>query len=253
MSSKRIIHAPRGSERSCKGWHQEAAMRMLMNNLDPDVAENPDQLVVYGGTGRAARSWEALDAIVRSLCELENDETLLVQSGKPVGKLRTHDETPRVLIANSNLVGHWSNYTEFNRLERLGLIMYGQMTAGSWIYIGSQGIVQGTFETFASAGRNHFGGSLEGKLVVTGGLGGMGGAQPLAATMNGAVFLGVEVDPRRIEKRLQSGYCDKIAWSLDEALKLIDAARNDREAISVGLVGNCADVLPELVARGITT
>src|SRR2546421_880297 len=251
MSGKRIIHAPRGSERVCKGWHQEAAMRMLMNNLDPEVAENPDQLIVYGGTGRAARSWEAFDAIVRSLRELENDESLLVQSGKPIGKFRTHDEAPRVLIANSNLVGNWNNYSEFNRLERLGLTMYGQMTAGSWIYIGSQGIVQGTFETFAAAGRKHFGGSLEGKFVLTGGLGGMGGAQPLAATMNSAVFLGVEVDLARIEKRLKSGYCDKIASSLDEALKMIDQARKDRQAISVGLVGNCADVLPEIVSRGI--
>src|ERR1041384_5137647 len=202
MSGKRIIHAPRGSERSCKGWHQEAAMRMLMNNLDPEVAEAPERLVVYGGTGRAARSWEAFDAIVRCLQALGNDESLLVQSGKPIGKFKTHDEAPRVLIANSNLVGQWSNYPEFNRLERLGLTMYGQMTAGSWIYIGSQGIVQGTFETFAAAGQKHFGGSLGGKLVVTGGLGGMGGAQPLAATMNGAVFLGVDVDPARIEKRL---------------------------------------------------
>lgn len=251
MSRKRIIQAPRGSERSCKGWHQEAAMRMLMNNLDPDVAEDPDRLVVYGGTGRAARSWEAFDAIVRSLRELENDESLLVQSGKPVGKFKTHDEAPRVFIANSNLVGQWNNYTEFNRLERLGLTMYGQMTAGSWIYIGSQGIVQGTFETFAAAGRKHFGGSLEGKFVLTGGLGGMGGAQPLAATMNGAVFLGVEVDPARIEKRLKSGYCDKIAHSIDDALKLIDQARKDRQSLSVGLVGNCADVLPELVRREI--
>src|SRR5437773_2741789 len=251
MSGKRIIQAPRGNECSCNGWHQEAAMRMLMNNLDPEVAENPDQLVVYGGTGRAARSWEAFGAIVRSLRELENDETLLVQSGKPVGKFRTHDEAPRVLIANSNLVGQWNNYAEFNRLERMGLTMYGQMTAGSWIYIGSQGIVQGTFETFAAAGRKHFGGSLDGKFVLTGGLGGMGGAQPLAATMNGAVFLGVEVDPARIEKRLKSGYCDKIAWSLDEALRLIDHARKDRQAISVGLVGNCADVLPEVVKRGV--
>src|SRR2546428_4637833 len=251
MSGKRVIHAPRGNERSCKGWHQEAAMRMLMNNLDPNVAENPDQLVVYGGTGRAARSWEAFDAIVRSLRELENDETLLVQSGKPVGKFRTHEEAPRVLIANSNLVGQWNNYSEFNRLERLGLTMYGQMTAGSWIYIGSQGIVQGTFETFAAAGRKHFGGSLDGKFVLTGGLGGMGGAQPLAATMNGAVFLGVEVDPARIEKRLNSGYCDKIAHSLDEALQLIDQARKNRKSLSVGLVGNCAEVLPEIVQRGI--
>jgi urocanate hydratase len=251
MSGKRIIHAPRGTQRSCKGWHQEAAMRMLMNNLDPDVAEDPDRLVVYGGTGRAARSWEAFDAMVRSLRELENNETLLVQSGKPVGKFRTHEGAPRVLIANSNLVGQWNNYAEFNRLEQLGLTMYGQMTAGSWIYIGSQGIVQGTFETFAAAGRKHFGGSLEGKFVLTGGLGGMGGAQPLAATMNGAVFLGLEVDPSRIEKRLKSGYCDKIAHSLDEALRMIDDARKNRQSLSVGLVGNCADVLPEIVKRGI--
>jgi urocanate hydratase len=251
MSGQRNICAPRGSELSCKGWHQEAALRMLMNNLDPDVAEDPDRLVVYGGTGRAARSWEAFDAIVRSLRGLENDETLLVQSGKPVGTFRTHEEAPRVLIANSNLVGQWSNYSEFNRLERLGLTMYGQMTAGSWIYIGSQGIVQGTFETFAAAGRKHFGGSLEGKFVLTGGLGGMGGAQPLAATMNGAFFLGIDVDAARIEKRLKSGYCDKIARSLDEALKLVAGARQNRKPLSVGLVGNCADVLPEIVRRGI--
>src|SRR4051795_3783686 len=227
MTGKRIIHAPRGSERVCKGWHQEAAMRMLMNNLDPDVAENPHEPGVCGGTGRAARSWEAFDAIVRALRELESDETLLVQSGQPIGKFRTHDEAPRVLIANSNLVGQWNNYAEFNRLERMGLTMYGQMTAGSWIYIGSQGIVQGTFETFAAAGRNHFGGSLDGKFVLTGGLGGMGGAQPLAATMNGAIFLGVDVDPTRIEKRLKSGYCDKIVWSLDEALQLVEKARQN--------------------------
>jgi urocanate hydratase len=251
MSGKRIIRAARGPDLICKGWHQEAAMRMLMNNLDPDVAEDPDRLVVYGGTGRAARSWEAFDAIVRSLQNLENDESLLVQSGKPVGKFHTQDEAPRVLIANSNLVGHWNNYAEFNRLERLGLTMYGQMTAGSWIYIGSQGIVQGTYETFAAAGRKHFGGSLDGKFVLTGGLGGMGGAQPLAATMNGAVFLGIEVDPARIEKRLRSGYCDKIASSLDDALKAIDQARKDRQSLSVGLIGNCADVLPEVVRRGI--
>ncbi len=247
----RVIRAPRGPEKSCKGWQQEAALRMLMNNLDPKVAEKPGELIVYGGTGRAARSWEAYDAIVRSLRELENDETLLVQSGKPVGILRTHDEAPRVLIANSNLVGHWSNYPEFNRLERLGLTMYGQMTAGSWVYIGSQGIVQGTFETFASAGEKHFGGSLDGKLVVSGGLGGMGGAQPLAATMAGALFIGVEVDRTRIEKRLASGYCDKLATSLDEALRMIDSARAKHEALSVGLVGNCADVLPEMVRRNI--
>jgi urocanate hydratase len=224
---------------------------MLMNNLDPDVAENPDRLIVYGGTGRAARSWEAFDAIVRSLQDLENDQTLLVQSGKPVGIFRTHDEAPRVLIANSNLVGHWSNSTEFNRLERLGLTMYGQMTAGSWIYIGSQGIVQGTFETFAAAAEKHFGGNLAGKLIVSGGMGGMGGAQPLAATMNGARFLGIDVDPARIEKRLKSGYCDAIAQSLDEALRLLEEAGQNGLGISVGLVGNCADVLPELVRREI--
>jgi urocanate hydratase len=224
---------------------------MLMNNLDPDVAENPDRLIVYGGTGRAARSWEAFDAIVRSLRELENDQTLLVQSGKPVGVFRTHEEAPRVLIANSNLVGHWSNATEFNRLERLGLTMYGQMTAGSWIYIGSQGIVQGTFETFASAAVKHFGGTLAGKLIVSGGMGGMGGAQPLAATMNGARFLGIDVDATRIEKRLKSGYCDKIAHSLDDALRLFDEARKNKQAMSVGLVGNCADVVPELARRDL--
>src|SRR5438445_5282674 len=206
MSGKRIIHAPHGNKRSCKGWHQEGAMRMLMNNLEPDVAENPDQLIVYGGTGRAARSWGAFDKIVRSLRELKNDESLLIQSGKPVGVFRTHDEAPRVLIANSNLVGHWSNYAEFNRLERLGLTMYGQMTAGSWIYIGSQGIVQGTFETFAEAGRQHFGGSLDGKFIVSGGLGGMGGAQPLAATMAGASMIAIECDGSRIEMRLRTRY-----------------------------------------------
>src|SRR5437588_8062642 len=251
MSGRRVIRAPRGIERSCKGWHQEAAMRMLMNNLDPDVAENPDQLIIYGGTGRAARSWEAFDAIVRSLRELDNDESLLVQSGKPVGKFRTHDEAPRVLIANSNLVGQWNNYAEFNRLERLGLTMYGQMTAGSWIYIGSQGIVQGTFETFAAAGRKHFDGNLAGKFVLTGGLGGMGGAQPLAATMNDAVFLGVDVDAARIEKRLKSGYCDRKSHDLDEALSWIREATADRRALSIGIVGNAAEVLPEIVKRGI--
>jgi urocanate hydratase len=247
MSNRAIVRAPRGNDKSCKGWHQEAALRMLMNNLDPEVAEDPDRLIVYGGTGRAARSWEAFEAIVRSLRELENDQTLLVQSGKPVGIFRTHDEAPRVLIANSNLVGHWSNATEFNRLERLGLTMYGQMTAGSWIYIGSQGIVQGTFETFASAAERHFGGSLAGKLIVSGGMGGMGGAQPLAATMNGARFLGIDVDPSRIEKRLKSGYCDRIARSLGEALELLGGEK----AISVGLVGNCADIVPELARRDI--
>ncbi len=251
MSGKRVIRAPRGRELSCKGWHQEAALRMLMNNLDPEVAEAPERLIVYGGTGRAARNWECFDAIVRSLRDLEDDETLLVQSGKPVGKFQTHDEAPRVLIANSNLVGQWSNYGEFNKLERLGLTMYGQMTAGSWIYIGSQGIVQGTFETFAAAAEKHFNGNLAGKLIVTGGLGGMGGAQPLAATMNGACFIGIEVDPARIEKRLATGYCDHIAQSLDEALRLVEDARREKRAVSVGLVGNCADVLPEMVKRSV--
>jgi urocanate hydratase len=246
-----VVRAPRGREISCKGWHQEAALRMLMNNLDPEVAEKPDELIVYGGTGRAARDWPSFHAIVRSLRELENDETLLVQSGKPVGIFRTHSEAPRVLIANSNLVGRWSNYQEFHRLEQLGLIMYGQMTAGSWIYIGSQGIVQGTFETFAAAANKHFGGTLKGRLIVSGGMGGMGGAQPLAATLNDACFLGVDVDPARIEKRLRTGYCDRIARSLDEALQIVDDARKRGHAISVGLVGNCADVLPEMVRRGI--
>jgi urocanate hydratase len=245
------IRAPRGSQMSCKGWHQEAALRMIHNNLDPEVAERPDDLVVYGGTGRAARDWPSFHAIVRALEALENDETLLVQSGKPAGIFRTHPGAPRVLIANANLVGHWSNWDEFNRLEKLGLTMYGQMTAGSWIYIGSQGIVQGTYETFAAVARKHFGGSLAGKLVVSGGLGGMGGAQPLAATMNGACFLGIEVDPLRIQRRIETGYCDLITDSLDEALRLLDEARDIGRALSVGLVGNCADVLPELVGRGL--
>jgi urocanate hydratase len=245
------VRAPRGRELSCKGWHQEAALRMLMNNLDPEVAERPEDLIVYGGTGRAARNWECFQAIVRALRSLENDETLLVQSGKPVGIFRTHAEAPRVLIANSNLVGHWSNWDEFRKLERMGLTMYGQMTAGSWIYIGSQGIVQGTYETFAAAGRKHFGGSLKGKLIVSGGMGGMGGAQPLAATMAGACFLGVEVDSSRIEKRLKTGYCDRMARTLDEALSFVDAARSEGAVVSVGLVGNCADVIPEFASRGI--
>jgi len=251
MDTGTAIRAPRGSAMSCKGWHQEAALRMLHNNLDPEVAEKPDQLIVYGGTGRAARSWEAFHAIVRALESLENDETLLVQSGRPVGIFRTQPESPRVLIANSNLVGHWSNWEEFNRLERLGLTMFGQMTAGSWIYIGSQGIVQGTFETFAAVARQHFGGSLKGKLVVSGGMGGMGGAQPLAAAMNGACFLGVEVDPERIRRRLDTGYCDRIEYSLDAALAAISHAQARGEALSIGLVGNCADVVPELARRGI--
>ncbi len=215
------VTAPRGTKLSCKGWHQEAAMRMLMNNLDPAVAEKPENLIVYGGTGRAARNWECFHAIVRSLQSLGNDETLLVQSGKPVGIFRTHAEAPRVLIANANLVGRWSNWDEFHRLEKLGLTMYGQMTAGSWIYIGSQGIVQGTYETFAAAARKHFGGELAGKLVVSGGMGGMGGAQPLAATMNGACFLGIDVDPARIEKRVATKYCDHLARNLDEALAVL--------------------------------
>ncbi|MFP5262873.1 MAG: urocanate hydratase [Blastocatellia bacterium] len=251
MSEARRVSAPRGREISCKGWHQEAALRMLMNNLDAAVAEKPEELIVYGGTGRAARDWHSFDGIVRALRELENDETLLVQSGKPVGVFRTHEYAPRVLIANSNLVGRWSNWDEFHRLERMGLTMYGQMTAGSWIYIGSQGIVQGTFETFAAAAKKHFGGSLEGRLVVSGGMGGMGGAQPLAATLNGACFLGVDVDPARIEKRLNTGYCDRQTWDLDDALRIIEDARGRGEAISVGLVGNCADVLPELARRGV--
>ncbi len=247
----RTIRAPRGRERTCRGWVQEAALRMLMNNLDPEVAEAPERLIVYGGTGRAARNWDCFDAIVSALRTLENDETLLIQSGKPVGKFRTHPDAPRVLIANSNLVGQWSNYPEFNRLEKLGLTMYGQMTAGSWIYIGSQGIVQGTFETFAAAADRHFDGDLRGKLIVSGGLGGMGGAQPLAATMNGACFIGVEVDPSRIEKRLASGYCDRKADTLDEALSMVEEARREGKAISLGLVGNCADVLPEMARRSI--
>jgi len=251
MSEARIIKAARGTEISCKGWVQEAALRMLMNNLDPEVAEKPEELIVYGGTGKAARNWQAFDAIVRSLQSLENDETLLVQSGKPVGIFRTHEDAPRVLIANSNLVGRWSNWDEFRALEKLGLTMYGQMTAGSWIYIGSQGIIQGTFETFAAVAQKHFNGSLANRLVVSGGMGGMGGAQPLAATMNGANFIGIDVDPERIRKRMQTGYCDEITYKLDEALSLVAAACRSGHTVSVGLVGNCADVLPELAKRGI--
>src|SRR3954451_11786257 len=231
---------------TCKGWQQEAALRMLRNNLDPNVAEKPDELIVYGGRGKAARDWPSFHAIVRALQSLENDETLLVQSGRPVGIFRTHAESPRVLIANSNLVGHWSNFAEFTRLENLGLTMYGQMTAGSWIYIGSQGIVQGTYETFAALGRKHFGGSLAGKIVVSGGMGGMGGAQPLAATMNGAAFLCIDVDPARIQRRLDTGYCDRLARTLDEAIAILDR----RRTVSGGLAGNCADIVPELVRRG---
>jgi urocanate hydratase len=247
----RVIRAARGPELSCKGWHQEAALRCLMNNLDPEVAEKPDQLIVYGGAGKAARNWQSFDALVRELRALENDETLLVQSGKPVAVFRTHEYAPRVLIANSNLVGAWANWEHFHELERRGLMMYGQMTAGSWIYIGTQGIVQGTFETFAAMADKHFGGNLSGRLLLSGGMGGMGGAQPLAATLNGAVFLGIDVDVARIERRVNTGYCDRLALSLDEALDICEDAREQKHAISVGLVGNCAEVLPEIVRRGV--
>jgi urocanate hydratase len=250
--TSRTIRAPRGAKLNCKGWHQEAALRCLMNNLDPEVAERPEDLVVYGGTGKAARNWASFEAIVRELRSLEMDETLLVQSGKPVAVFRTHEYAPRVLIANSNLVGAWANWENFHELERKGLMMYGQMTAGSWIYIGTQGIVQGTFETFAAMAERHFGGSLTGKLLVSGGMGGMGGAQPLAATLNGAVFLGIDVDEARILRRIDTGYCDRIAHNLDEALALCDEARLTGNALSVGLVGNCAEVLPELVRRGVS-
>jgi urocanate hydratase len=245
------ITAPRGTALSCKGWHQEAALRMLMNNLDPAVAERPDELIVYGGSGKAARNWECYERIVATLRRLENDETLLVQSGKPVGVFRTHEEAPRVLIANAHLVPRWATWDEFRRLEALGLTMYGQMTAGSWIYIGTQGILQGTYETFAECARQHFGGTLAGRLVVTGGLGGMGGAQPLAATMNGGAFLGVDVDESRIRRRVETRYCDRLETDLDRALTLVDDARRRRQPLSVGLVGNIAEVLPELVRRGV--
>jgi urocanate hydratase len=251
MSQTRLVRAPRGAQLNCKGWHQEAALRCLMNNLDPEVAERPEDLVVYGGRGKAARSWGAFDAIVRELQSLENDETLLVQSGKPVAVFRTHEYAPRVLLANSNLVGAWANWEHFHELERRGLMMYGQMTAGSWIYIGTQGIVQGTFETFAAMADRHFGGTLEGRLVVSGGMGGMGGAQPLAAVLNGAVFLGIDVDRARIERRVRDGYCDRLALSLEEALRICEDASEQKRAVSVGLVGNCAEVLPELVRRGV--
>jgi urocanate hydratase len=245
------ITAPTGTALSCKGWHQEAALRMLMNNLDPAVAERPEDLIVYGGGGKAARDWNCYERIVATLRRLESDETLLVQSGKPVGVFRTHDEAPRVLIANAHLVPRWATWDEFRRLEALGLTMYGQMTAGSWIYIGTQGILQGTYETFAECARQHFGGSLEGRLVVTAGLGGMGGAQPLAATMNGAAFLGVDVDEARIRRRVDTRYCDRIEHDLDAALALVEQARSRKQALSVGLVGNIAEVLPELVRRGV--
>ena len=248
----RVVRAPRGSQLSCKGWEQEAALRMLMNNLDPEVGERPQDLVVYGGRGKAARSWEAFDAIVRELRRLENDETLLVQSGKPVGGFRTHEDAPRVLIANSNLVPHWATWEEFDRLETMGLIMYGQMTAGSWIYIGSQGIVQGTYETLAAAADQHFGGTLKGRLVLTAGLGGMGGAQPLAVTMNEGVALIAEVDERRIRRRLETGYLDSWTADLDEALAKAREAQDAGRPLSIALLANAADLTGELVRRGIT-
>ena len=248
----RIIRASRGTTLSCKGWVQEAALRMLMNNLDPDVAEQPGDLVVYGGTGKAARDWPSFDRIVASLQSLTDDETLLVQSGKPVGILRTHPDAPRVLIANSNLVGHWANWEHFHELEKKGLMMYGQMTAGSWIYIGTQGILQGTYETFAAAGRFHFGSEdLAGRLILSGGLGGMGGAQPLAATMNNAVFLGVEIDPHRAQRRVETRYLDVVAKDLDEALALAKDALQKRVGRSIGIIGNAASVFRELYKRGI--
>jgi len=251
IAAPHLVRAPRGSELTCKGWPQEAALRMLMNNLDPEVAERPEDLVVYGGTGKAARNWESFEAIVTALRALEDDETLLVQSGKPVAVFRTHKHSPRVLIANSNLVGRFATWDHFRELERKGLMMYGQMTAGSWIYIGSQGIVQGTYETFGAVATKHFGGSLAGRFVLTAGLGGMGGAQPLAATMNDAAILGVDVDPTRIEKRLETGYCDKMTHDLDEAMVWIREAQAAKRGLSVGLVGNAADVLPLMVQRGI--
>lgn len=248
---REIIKAPTGKQISCKGWVQEAALRMLMNNLDPEVAEKPQELIVYGGTGKAARNWECYEAIVKSLKEIENDETLLVQSGKPVGIFKTHTDAPRVLISNTMLVPKWATWDEFRKLEALGLTMYGQMTAGSWIYIGTQGILQGTYETFAACGEKHFGGNLSGKFLLTAGLGGMGGAQPLAATMNGAAILAVEVDKLRIEKRLKTGYLDRMTDDLDEALRLVLEAKQNKTALSVGLLGNAAEVLPEIIRRGI--
>src|SRR3954463_793738 len=247
----RVVRAPRGSAISCRGWGQEDALRMVMNNLDPEVAERPDDLVVYGGTGRAARSWEAFDAIVRELRQLADDETLLVQSGKPVGVFRTHEWSPRVLIANSNLVGEWANWDEFRRLEALGLTMYGQMTAGSWVYIGSQGSVQGTYECFAEIARRRFGGSLAGTITLTAGLGGMGGAQPLAVTMNEGAALCVEVDPDRIRRRVETRYLDEVADDLDDAVARCERAKAERRAVSVGLLGHAAEGLPALRDRGL--
>src|SRR5512137_295816 len=252
VASARPVRAPRGTTLACKGWPQEAALRMLMNNLDPDVAEDPDRLIVYGGSGRAARSWSCYDAIVASLRSLEHDETLLVQSGKPVGIFRTHPGAPRVLIANAMLVPAWATWETFRDLEHKGLTMYGQMTAGSWIYIGTQGILQGTFETLASVANRRFGGGLEGRVFVSAGLGGMGGAQPLAAAMNGAAALVVEVDPHRIERRLQTRYVDESTDSIDVALDRIETWRREKRGRSIALLGNAADVLPSLVARGFT-
>ena len=249
-SGPRAVRAPRGTTISCKGWHQEAALRLLMNNLDPEVAEKPDELIVYGGSGKAARNWECFDAIVKCLRELENDETLLVQSGKPVAVFRTHTHAPRVLISNSMIVPHWATWENFWELEAKGLTMYGQMTAGSWIYIGSQGILQGTYETFAAAARIHFGGTLAGRLVLTGGMGGMGGAQPLAVTMNGGVVIDVEVDRSRIERRIETRYCDRLTDSLDQALEWASESTASREPLSIGLVANAADIFSELVRRG---
>lgn len=246
-----MVRAPRGNQINCKGWLQEAALRMLMNNLDPEVAEIPEQLIVYGGRGKAARNEECYNAIVKALKVLENDETLLVQSGKPVGVFKTHENAPRVIIANSNLVGNWANWEHFDELEKKGLMMFGQMTAGSWIYIGSQGILQGTFETFAEAARQHFGGSLEGKLIVTGGLGGMGGAQPLAATMNNGTFLAAEVDPKRIKKRLDTKYCDEISDNIDEAIDLALKWKEEKKAKSIAVAANIVDLLERLIERGI--
>ncbi len=251
QSEKIEIKAPHGTDLSCKGWIQEAAMRMLMNNLDPEVAENPAELIVYGGKGKAARNWECFEAIVKSLKELENDETLLVQSGKPVAVFKTYENAPRVIISNSMLVPDWANWDEFRRLEALGLTMYGQMTAGSWIYIGTQGILQGTYETFAECARKYFDGTLNGKFLLTAGLGGMGGAQPLAATMNGAAFLGVEVDRSHLEKRIKTGYLDVMTDNLDDALKLVLDAKKNKTPLSVGLLGNAGDVLPEILKRNI--
>ncbi len=246
-----VIRAPRGNKLSCKGWNQEAAMRMLMNNLDPEVAEKPEDLIVYGGRGKAARNWECYKAIIKSLKELENDETLLVQSGKPVGIAKTHEYAPRVLIANSNLVGNWANWDVFNELEKKGLMMYGQMTAGSWIYIGTQGILQGTYETFAACAKKHFKSDLTGKLVVSGGLGGMGGAQPLAVTMNNGVAIIIEVDPERIQKRLKTGYLDTMTERLDEALNTAEKYIKEKKPISIGLLGNCAELLPKMLKMGV--